>query len=354
MRFKASIQNISTFTKLTASLNSLGPLAWVKLSENQACFTIIPEQGTQVWAVLSIDTIFESYTIQSAADNIINLEVPLTSLTRALKSALQATSASIRLTKKDNIPLLALTIVTTSSGTSRGAFGTTTGTSNPDDAFGDEHEAGTGFDSAFGRDRETIVTQEVPVRVLSPETVSGLHEPRCREPDVHIMLPPLIQLKSISDRFTKLALVGAKSVGGSTVTAAVSSQRTRLEMAANMHGCLRLSIQSDAMNISSVWTGLSNPELDPSQVLGGEEGIREHPSTRMKELGSADGRSEEGWATVRIDGKDWGKVMSVGRLGGKVIACFCHEHALILYVYLPNDNGMDESVLTYYVSSYSA
>lgn len=67
MRFKASIQNITIFTsifptiprydkiadnytELTASLNSLGPLAWVKLSEEQVCFTIIPEQGTQVWA----------------------------------------------------------------------------------------------------------------------------------------------------------------------------------------------------------------------------------------------------------------------------------------------------------------
>jgi hypothetical protein len=36
--------------ELTASLNSLGPLAWVKLSDDQVCFTIIPEQGTQVWA----------------------------------------------------------------------------------------------------------------------------------------------------------------------------------------------------------------------------------------------------------------------------------------------------------------
>lgn len=49
---------------------------------------------------------------------------------------------------------------------------------------------------------------------------------------------------------------------------------------------------------------------------------------------------------------------------------FCHEHALILYVYLPSDGGEDESVLTvssqfanlepyltnlqYYISSYSA
>ncbi|KAF2471176.1 Hus1-like protein [Lindgomyces ingoldianus] len=330
MRFKASIQNITTFTKLTASLNSLGPLAWVKLSDEQVCFTIIPEQGTQVWAVLSIDTIFETYTVQSAANNVINLEVPLTSLNRALKSALNATSAQIRLTKKDNLPLLALTIATTSSSNSYAAF-PTTGANNEDGL--------NTLDASFGGgSRETIVTQEVPVRVLGPDTVAGLHEPQCREPDVHIILPPLMQLKSISDRFTKLALLGARS--GTTAS------RTRLEVAANMHGCLRMSIKTDAMSISSVWTDLNNPELDPGQVAGGDIGIAEHPSTRMKQLGSADGRSEEGWATVRIDGRDWGKVMSVGRLGGRVIACFCHEHALILYVYLPNDNGDDESVLT--------
>jgi hypothetical protein len=39
-----------TAAELTAALNSLGPLAWLKLSDDQVCFTIIPEQGTQVWA----------------------------------------------------------------------------------------------------------------------------------------------------------------------------------------------------------------------------------------------------------------------------------------------------------------
>ncbi|EOA86070.1 uncharacterized protein SETTUDRAFT_161557 [Exserohilum turcica Et28A] len=337
MRFKASIQNITTFTKLTASLNSLGPLAWVKLSEEQVCFTIIPEQGTQ-------DSIFETISVQSAANNVINLEVPLTSLNRALKSALNATSAHIRLTKKDNVPMLALTIVTTTSSNTYSAFPAAAG--NNQDGFDAP------FDSDFGTgNRETIVTQEIPVRVLAPDTVAHLHEPACREPDVHIILPPLMQLKSISDRFTKLALADTK-VNSSTTT--TSSARTRLEIAANMHGCLKLSIRSDAMSISSVWTDLNNPELDPGHVAGGEDGIAEHPSTRMKQLGSADGRSDEGWAVVRIDGRDWGKVMSVGRLGGRVIACFCHEHALILYVYLPNDNGEDESVLTYFISSYSA
>ncbi|KAI4693944.1 uncharacterized protein J4E84_002520 [Alternaria hordeiaustralica] len=308
MRFKASIQNINTFTKLTASLNSLGPLAWVKLSEEQVCFTIIPEQGTQVWAVLSIDSIFETISVQSAANNVINLEVPLTSLNRALKSALNATSAQIRLTKKDNLPMLALTIVTTTSSNTYSAF--PAATANNDDGFD------AAFDNEFGGgNRETIVTQEIPVRVLAPDTVAHLHEPVCREPDVHIILPPLMQLKSISDRFTKLALADTKA------STATTASRTRLEVAANMHGCLRMRIRSDAMNISSIWTDLSNPELDPGHVAGGEDGVAEHPSTRMKQLGTADGRSEEGWATVRIDGRDWGKVMSVGRLGGRVIAC---------------------------------
>ncbi|KAF2271391.1 Hus1-like protein [Westerdykella ornata] len=333
MRFKASIQNTNTFTKLTASFNSLGPLAWVKLDAEHVHFTVIPEQGTQVWAVVSIDSIFDTYTVQSAANNVINLEVPLVLLNRALKTAWNASSAQIRLTKKDNVPLLALTIVTTSSSSHAGF---PTAPTNNDDGFDAPFEQQLG-----GNSRETIITQEVPVRVLAPDVVAGLHEPQCREPDVHILLPPLLQLKSISDRFTKLSLIG-KSGNGS------AAPRTRLELSANMHGCLKLSIKTDAMSISSLWTDLSNPELDPSQIT---MDIADHPSTKMKQLGSADGRSEEGWATVRIDARDWGKVMSVGRLGGRVVACFCHEFALILYVYLPTDNGEQESVLTYYLKT---
>lgn len=149
---------------------------------------------------------------------------------------------------------------------------------------------------------------------MSQASIEGLHQPRCREPDVHIQLPPLTQLKSVSDRFTKLSLV-------SRASSAASKSGPRLELSANMHGCLKLSVRSDAMNISTLWTGLSNPDLDPAQFEGGEEEIANHASTRMKALGAADGKSEEGWATVRIDGRDWGKVMSVGRLSGRVIAC---------------------------------
>ena len=356
MRFRASIQNITTFTKFTASLATLGHIAWVRLDEKDVRFTVIPEQGTQVWSVLSIDTIFETYTIQSAApNNTVNLEVPLAPLQRALKSAQNAIGASLRLTKKDGVPLLSLTITTVTANPSsaptgsasfngRNGFGKTE--SGDDDIFNatDEFREDHSVDFLVRGDRETTVTQDIPVRVLAPASVEGLHEPRCREPDVHITLPNLLQLKSISDRFTKLAM----STKTSTRTGFNNSTAgPKLELSGNMHGCLRLSLNTDSLRISSLWTGLENPELDPDQVAEGEAGLVNHPSTIMKALGDATGQGDEGWATVRVEGRDWGRVLSVGRLGGRVIACFCHEHAVILYVFIGGDEaGNGESVLT--------
>jgi HUS1 checkpoint protein len=296
-------------------LASLGQIAWCRLTDEEVRFTVIPEKGSQVWSVLRIDAIFETYTIQSASEhNTINLEVPIQALTRALKSAVGATSAQLRLTKKDNVPMLSLTIVnnTFSSGNSAVAIPTTTGLAESDE-FGDLDFHADFEDGAFGggggiaRERETIITQDVPVKVLPMQVVEGLHEPRTQEPDVNIYLPSLQQVKSISERFTRLALA-TKAGSGSGVA-------PRLELSANMHGSLKIAIRTDALSISRVWTGLVNPELDPANVEGGSQGIRDHPSTRMKALG------EDHWAMVRVDAKDFVRVLSVGRLGARVIAC---------------------------------
>jgi HUS1 checkpoint protein len=249
-----------------------------------------------------------------------------------LKSALNATSASIRLTKKDGIPVLSLTIITNTISSGNSANGFLNGANA--DPFGDNAFREEALDANM-RDRETVVTQDIPIRVLTAVSVEGIHEPRVREPDAHIILPSLIQLKAISDRFTKLAM--ATTTG--TRIGSSSAAAPKLELAANMHGSLKLSIATDSLNISSVWTGLTNPELDPGQIEDGD--LDNLPSAKLKAAGP------DAWSTVRIDGRDWGKVLSVGRLGGRVIACFANEHALILYVYLSNhDDGADESVLT--------
>ncbi|KAF9891322.1 hypothetical protein FE257_004177 [Aspergillus nanangensis] len=337
MRFRSQLTNIATFTKLTASLSSLGKVCWMRLEDGVVRFTIIPDQGTQVWAQLPVDAIFEENTyFLEANSGVVNLEVPVGALHRALRSAAGATTAQIRLTKKGNIPLLALTVLASSWTAGSNALGVT-----------DADRPGQGPPERSGpRERETLIVQEIPVKVLHESAIDGLHEPRCRDPDVHIILPSLIQLKSISERFTKLA-TDATATSGSVTGLGASSPR--LELSANMHGSLRLAIATDSLRISSVWTDLVNPPLDPGQLSQTE--IEQLPSERMRALSDND---EAAWAKVRIDGKDWGRVLSVGRLSPKVVACFVHETALILYVYLPGSWNGEDSCLTYYINSYAA
>lgn len=271
-----------------------------------------------------MDLIFDGYHIQSAeSQNTINLELPLQPLQRALRSALNSISASLRLTKKDGLPILSMTITTTTTNASAAAAKLSSEDPFGDDVFEQEH-----LETSLRREHEKVITQDIPVRVLHPETVETIMQPKVREPDVHIQLPPLMQLKAISDRFTKLALTGANP-----------SKAPKLELSANMHGSLRLRIATETTDICSVWSNLENPELDPAQL---ERPVEEHPSTKFREEGP------DRWATVRVDGKDWSRVLSVGRLEGRVIACFADDHALILYVYVPHydDATADDSVVT--------
>ena len=175
-----------------------------------------------------MDFIFDAYTLQSAEpQNTINLELPLGPLQRALKSALNAASASLHLTKKNGLPVLSMTIKTTTStagGSAAGVGGD--GASSRPPRFGNGARPNTDGDdddypvepleTDLHREHEKIITQDIPVRVLHPETVETIMQPKVREPDVHIQLPPLMQLKAISDRFTKLALTtsGGGGSGG--------------------------------------------------------------------------------------------------------------------------------------------
>jgi HUS1 checkpoint protein len=56
-----------------------------------------------------VETLFESdYICQSAAENQINVEVPIETFSRGLKSSPVGGETMIRLTKKDNMAFLAL------------------------------------------------------------------------------------------------------------------------------------------------------------------------------------------------------------------------------------------------------
>ena len=327
-----------------------------------------PISLTQECRSIDMDLIFDKYIIQSAEEaNTINLEIPLVPLQRALKSAIGSTSASLRLTKKNGNPVLSLTITTsmisaTNSGGGAGSGVNTAGYLPPvsrltetqrraagidkasDGAGGDEDLTGVRdhWEMSLRREREKLITQDLPVRVLHPETVQTIMQPKVRDSDVNIHLPSLVQLKAISDRFTRLA---SGAIGNTGISAgggggwgpgaggggggAGGANHPKLELSATMHGRLNLRMETPEMELETTWTGLLNPELDPTMI---EQPLEEHPSEVFRRAGP------DKWATVRIDGKDWSKVLSVGRLQGdgrRVVACFTHEHALILYVYVP-------------------
>ncbi|KAL8731225.1 MAG: hypothetical protein Q9181_004368, partial [Wetmoreana brouardii] len=212
------------------------------------------------------DSIFEDYVIQSATpNNTINLQVSLVHLNRALRSAVCASSASLRLTKKGDIPVLSLTILTTSLSNPfpRTPVVTLANEDNNDiSRLPSEAPINDNGDSVSTTyppgsfDRETTITQSIPVTVLAPPSVANIHEPTCREPDVHIMLPSLLQLKSISERFVRLASPASTSTKTNTSFSGADGGSTRLVLSASPFGELKVGVSTPALKIESKWSGL--------------------------------------------------------------------------------------------------
>lgn len=278
--------NAST-TELVSSLTPLHKLCWLRLSPTDIRFVIHRgDRGTQVWATVSISTLFDDYKIVSANNDIINLEVPLSLLYRALRSCSSAHDAILRLTKRatDGAPILCLTITTNIS---------------------------------------TLVTQEVPVRVLSAASVDGIREPEIGDADANIYLPPLPQVRGIAERMMKLA-AGAGGDG-------------KLVIGANWNGEFLMRMDGgDMVKVESRWGGLQNPITaeDDEEMGGGSriEAMGEEEKARFRE--------------VRIDGREWVRLLKVGVLAKKTVACLIEGRALVIYVWLTEEGERDETVLT--------
>ncbi|CAK7202120.1 Checkpoint protein hus1 [Sporothrix eucalyptigena] len=392
MKFKAELRNTRTFSKLVAALSALDKIVWVRLEDKHVRFIVIPDRGSQVWSTFSRDFFFDpdAYVLQSRNEsNAIDLEITLASLQRALRSALNSTDAVLRLSKRDKVPVLSMTIHTMTNPRGLGAFGFGPisagggpgGTNNRfrESTFGSTFDEGAGtgaggreeaLELLAKREREKVVLQDMPVRVMTAEAMKSIIEPVVPESDVNIVLPPLLQLKAVSDRFTKLAHttsgggggggssglglapVGFSSTaggGGGNGTTGGSGAGPKLEISANMYGMLRLRLVTDTLSVETVWNDLENPVMNEDMLT---VPLEEHPSTRYREAGP------DKFATVRVDGRDWSRVLSVGRMdGARVIACVIDGTALVLHVYLSQPDEPDDpdetNAITYYVSSYS-
>ena len=91
-----------------------------------------------------------------------------------------------------------------------------------------------------------IMVQDIPIRVLNDDSIHGIIEPIIPDTDVHIMLPPLLSLKSIIERMKSISIDHV------------------LAVSANMNGELRLRVMTDTVTVETFYKNLVNPDLSTS------------------------------------------------------------------------------------------
>ncbi|WVR03258.1 hypothetical protein IAU60_000249 [Kwoniella sp. DSM 27419] len=293
MRFRTTIINVALLHKITRSLAALARTCVIRLSPEQVYF-IVPgnenSTGVQVWSQVKVHTLFDNFKIESNANNEIWLEVNLESLLKVLRSAdssvggigesrqsaaLTDSDVTLKLNKKGNQPIWAFEI--------RGQ-------------------------TAAGK--HMSITHEIDVKILSPKRQQELQEPLCPQPDIHVVLPNLFELRNLASRLSHVA--------------------DDVKVSANHNGTLQLSVRSSRVNLSTTWNDLSVP----TSTVTAED---DQPPPSPEHMFSA---------TVSIKGLL--KFLTSHLVGGVAIACICEDHCLIAYVYIGELNEAG-GVLTFFI-----
>ncbi|KZT06077.1 cell cycle checkpoint [Laetiporus sulphureus 93-53] len=297
MRFRANIENVTTFYRIAQTIERLQKRCIIKFTENEMhiiCNSDASEGSIQVWSQIKVPSLFTDYRIQSNANNEISLNLSTEALSSALRSASSPASTSfasdsevvMKLAKKNDQAVLSFEI----SGRTR-------------------------------LDKRIRVAHDVRIEVMKPQDTARLKEPMCPEPEVHILLPPLAKLRTVVERMRPLAA-------------------DVIAMRASGSGCLQLCAHTDNARVDVSWKNLTNPKMtqdgssqDPRSSFADDDAERRDP-TRMY--------------GVVVSLKSLSKFLGSHIVSTTTIACICQGHCIILYVYIGEiaDAG---GVLTFYI-----
>lgn len=282
MRFRTQVADVSIFTRVVQSIGKVANKCILKLTPDKIHIICLGDtDGTQIWSQMQVDSIFTDYRIESNFQNHINLEVSPDTLLKALRSANNAYSVILRLAKRNKDPLLSFSI---SAQSHTGA--------------------------------KLEVVQDVLIKVLKPAEMSRIVEPLCPEPDVHIILPKLLHLRTVADHMRSLSDV--------------------VTLSANRRGELRLSVVEDEVSLDTTWSHLAHPTIDASQ-----------PSTAQNQQSNPDEHK-----SVNLEMKSFLKFLSSYIVATTTIACICANHCAIFYVYI-GDVDKSNGVMTVSVLPFS-
>ncbi|KAJ1874595.1 Checkpoint protein hus1 [Coemansia sp. RSA 1722] len=278
MRFRSLLTNSNLLLRVVQSIDKLSKSAILKLTPDKLHIIVITDvdSGLQLWSDVSISALFADYRIESAHSNEIYLEFSIDNLQRALKSAQGALQTTLKLTKKQQLPVLSLII---------------------------QNQSTTG--------RELVLTQDVPVRVLTPLQMESIREPMVPDGQVHIMMPPLNSVRSVAERM--------KTMGD------------RVAVAANKSGEVRIRVANDLVDITTHFKGLENLSYDSTQ----------------QQQQSVD-REAALFYTAVVDMKNFLRFLQSYHVAPKnIVCCIIENHALVFYVYIGSTGyGSGSGLLT--------
>ncbi|KLO17351.1 cell cycle checkpoint [Schizopora paradoxa] len=304
MRFRANIENVVIFQRVLQCVEKLQKRCIIKFTEEEMHIICNQESedGVQVWSQIKKDALFSNYKIQSNAANVISLGLSPDALLQALRSASPSSSSNsssavdgggvgayasigasevvMRLAKKRGQAVLSLEII---------------------------------FDGGSGNGSgKVVVSHDVLIDVLKPAEMERVKEPMCPEPDIHILLPPLTKLRTVTEHLRQLADV--------------------LEVRVGRRGDLRLAVDTDDVTVETLWTKQRRPKKGKSAKEKGKE----------KEV------DKDKSFAVRLSVRAFLKFLSVHVVSSTTIACVCEHHCMILYVYI-GDAADVGGVLTFYI-----
>ncbi|KII84360.1 hypothetical protein PLICRDRAFT_46253 [Plicaturopsis crispa FD-325 SS-3] len=294
MRFRATIDNVPTFYRIVQAIEKLQKKCVIKFNETEMtiiCNNEANEGGIQVWSSIKVPSLFTSYRIQSNANNEITLLLSPEALLAALRSASSssgATSAAeevtMKLAKKNDVAVLNFEV----SGMTRVGH-------------------------------RVRVSHDVRIEVMKPVDVARLTEPRCPEPDIHIVLPPLQKLRTIVERMRPLS--------------------DDLVVRANGAGRLVLGINTESVTLDTTWTNCANPKMAREGATQGSVADDDDPR---------EDKDPEELSSVLISIRSFLKFLNSHVVSTTTMACICEKHCMILYVYI-GDVADAGGVLTFYI-----
>ncbi|TFY56033.1 hypothetical protein EVJ58_g7878 [Rhodofomes roseus] len=346
MRFRANIEHVNTFYKISQAVEKLQKRCIIKFTESEMhiiCNNEAGEGGIQARRQIKVSSLFTDYRIQSNANNEIYLGLPTEAMTSALKSAAPPSGQQAAFSADAEVVMKCVPVSDCPPASSERAA--VLRLCNVPVLFEDadagrqahEEERRCGSDL---RDRDDDADGPVrPDRARRPdrgaqaarrEPDQGANVSRARGPSppslwprrtdrsipkVHILLPPLAKLRTVVERMRPLA---ADVIG----------------IRANLSGCLQLCAQTDNARVDVSWNGLSNPKM------------AQDPSTQDPD--NLEARDPTTLYGVLVSLKSLQKFLSSHVVSTTTIACICQNHCIILYVYI-GEMAEAGGVLTFYI-----